>query len=324
MKKVFSLLLMSLIMVGCDFLPTPSSNSVSTSNSSINSSLTITSSESLSSSDIKKEELQLLSFKAIDDNNASIMKMQKDNEDVQEVVLDEGQNTIFVEAIVRNESRYSFVDMVIYLSFLDTYVVFNEGNGNYICSTTTILENDMWVTKINFEVNVDFSESYYGYVEVNEITFFDLNSLKVNTNLNKVKSKKINYHKHYGESFKTIEPTCSMQGYDEYTCEYCGDKYKNNYVEINENNHSFIDGVCEYCDYKDYSFYVPKAPEGYIGLDINYHYVGKEIDDSIVKKDTYNLSYSDNINTFDYLATKNIINHKYTTNFVDGLIEHTQ
>ena len=319
-KRTLKVFLITLMLTGCNI-----GNNVNNQSSKQNT--TNSQNESISSSNSSnnevKNELQLLSFKAIDETVAIPMTLEGEVNSGQEVLLDKWDSNFKVEAIVKNESRLSFVDMVLYISFLDTYVAFNNGNGDYTCSATTILENEIWVTKISFDINVDFSNSYFGYVEVQEINFLDLNSSISKANLTKIDSKRVNYHRHYGEEFNRVEPTCSEEGYSEFTCEYCHETYRDNYVEIDENNHLFIDGICQYCGYKDYNAYVPKAPEGYINADINYHYVADELDSSIVTKDTYNCAFTTDPTTFDYLANNKTYNQQYTTNFVDGLLEHT-
>ena len=47
-------------------------------------------------------------------------------------------NDISIDVTVRNRRRDPFVDLVLYLSWLDTDVVFNEGHGAYQCATTTV------------------------------------------------------------------------------------------------------------------------------------------------------------------------------------------
>ena len=332
-KRTLKVFLITLMLTGCNIeinvnnqsSKQNTTNSQNESVSSSNSSVIVSSNSDVvnSSNNEVKNELQLLSFKAIDETVAVPMTLEGEVNSGQEVLLDEWDRNFKVEAIVKNDSRLSFVDMVLYISFLDTYVVFTDGNGDYSCSTTTILENEIWVTKISFDINVDFSNSHFGYIEVQEINFLDLNSSISKANLTKIDSKRVNYHRHYGEEFIRIEPTCSEEGYDEFTCEYCHETYRDNYVGIDENNHLFIDGICQYCDYKDYNAYVPKAPEGYVDVDINYHYVADELDSSIVTKDTYNCAFTTDPTTFDYLATNKTYNQQYIANFVDGLLEHT-
>lgn len=55
----------------------------------------------------------------------------------------------------------------------------------------------------------------------------------------------------------TVAPTCTSKGYDLYTCAYCGDSYKENYVDaLGQHKLSCANGVvtCANCDYtKEYT-----------------------------------------------------------------------
>ena len=185
-KRTLKVFLITLMLTGCNIeinvnnqsSKQNTTNSQNESVSSSNSSVIVSSNSDVvnSSNNEVKNELQLLSFKAIDETVAVPMTLEGEVNSGQEVLFDKWDRNFKVEAIVKNDSRLSFVDMVLYISFLDTYVVFNDGNGDYSCSTTTILENEIWVTKISFDINVDFSNSHFGYIEVQEINFLDLNS----------------------------------------------------------------------------------------------------------------------------------------------------
>lgn len=43
----------------------------------------------------------------------------------------------------------------------------------------------------------------------------------------------------------TTDPTCTQKGYTTYTCNKCGDSYKDDYV--NALGHDYVDGVCGNC-----------------------------------------------------------------------------
>lgn len=87
-----------------------------------------------------------------------------------------------IEAQVKNEKRLSFVDIVISSGSNNQKYVFNEGNGQYQCQTTTVFRDEMWITDIT--IPIDFSlidkdtDSYKcfidTYLEVEEITFLNL------------------------------------------------------------------------------------------------------------------------------------------------------
>jgi hypothetical protein len=94
--------------------------------------------------------------------------------------------TVSLVAVIKNENRASFIDMVVYNSQTDKTVVYNEGNGAYQCSSETVYEDGMWVTNITFRVNVELTADNF-YFEIKEIKFLrnntdekaDLNTLDV-------------------------------------------------------------------------------------------------------------------------------------------------
>ena len=77
-------------------------------------------------------------------------------------------NYVTLVAVIKNEDRASFIDMVVYNSQNKKTVVYNEGNGAYQCSSETVYEDDMWVTNISFDVNVELTnESFYFEIKEN-------------------------------------------------------------------------------------------------------------------------------------------------------------
>ena len=87
-----------------------------------------------------------------------------------------------IEAQVKNEKRLSFVDIVISSGSNNQKYVFNEGNGQYQCQTTTVFRDDMWITDITIPIafslvdkDIDSYKCFIEtYLEVEEITFLDL------------------------------------------------------------------------------------------------------------------------------------------------------
>lgn len=80
-------------------------------------------------------------------------------------------SNIHFTIVVKNEERYSFIDTVLYLSWLDRSVVFNEGKGAYVCASTTEFQDNMWMTKIDFSMQVQFDENFTCKIEIREINF---------------------------------------------------------------------------------------------------------------------------------------------------------
>ena len=95
-------------------------------------------------------------------------------------------NYVNLVAVIKNEDRASFIDMVVYNSQTDKTVVYNEGNGSYQCSSETVYEDGMWVTNIRFSINAELVAEDF-YFEIQEIKFLrnnadekaDLNTLDV-------------------------------------------------------------------------------------------------------------------------------------------------
>lgn len=114
--------------------------------------------------------------------------------------LEEDSAFISCEALVVNKIRDSFLDIVVYTSWNDKHVVYNEGNGTYVCSSTTEFDGENWKTKIIFDVYFDAAiekkDAQNGEVKVEEITFLHSNSERTNAYLNDSKNLTIHYHQH--------------------------------------------------------------------------------------------------------------------------------
>lgn len=102
-------------------------------------------------------------------------------------------NMVEVVATVKNEIRDPFIDLVLYISYLDTKIVFNEGNGEYVCASTTKLENGIWVTKISLTLNLVFDDEYMCNIEIDEINFLHGGTDIWKTDLNNDNIKRIDF-----------------------------------------------------------------------------------------------------------------------------------
>ncbi len=100
---------------------------------------------------------------------------------------------VSLEATVYNENRDSFVDLVLYLSWLDTFVVYNEGNGEYQCSVTTTFEGGQWVSKISMLLELGFDEDYYSRIEIQEIQFLHGGTGNMKASLSDERTRTIEY-----------------------------------------------------------------------------------------------------------------------------------
>ena len=117
-------------------------------------------------------------------NQQSVPSFAAQNTDVQVEEIE--SNYVNLVAVIKNEDRASFIDMVVYNSQNGKTVVYNEGNGSYQCSSETVYEDGMWVTNIRFSIYVELVAEDF-YFEIQEIKFLrnnadekaDLNTLDV-------------------------------------------------------------------------------------------------------------------------------------------------
>ena len=112
--------------------------------------------------------LELLKFEAIEEKDFPKNERLHAHELDDDVLLLDSSTELLLKAVVKNDDRKSFIDMVVYSSELDTKVVFNEGNGEYQCSSTTIFEDNQWVTNIFLKFTVT---SELGELSIDEIGF---------------------------------------------------------------------------------------------------------------------------------------------------------
>ena len=132
-------------------------------------------------------DLKLLRIETADENDEiPYVKSAKRNRKNAKKEID--KTNVTLTAVVKNESRASFIDLVVYNSATNKTVVFNEGNGQYQCKSETEFIDDMWVTNIEFEVNAnyehddDFTNDAF-YIEIKEIKFLK-NSVDTKVDLN--------------------------------------------------------------------------------------------------------------------------------------------
>jgi hypothetical protein len=124
--------------------------------------------------------------------------------------------TISLVAVIKNENRASFIDMVVYNSQTDKTVVYNEGNGAYQCSSETVYEDGMWVTNITFRVNVELTADNF-YFEIKEIKFLRNNTdEKADLNTLDVRKKEFRFTTEYFDMTATARLNQTIEGF---TCE---------------------------------------------------------------------------------------------------------
>ncbi len=122
--------------------------------------------------------------------------------------------TVSLVAVIKNENRASFIDMVVYNSQTDKTVVYNEGNGAYQCSSETVYEDEMWVTNITFNVNVELTADNF-YFEIKEIKFLRNNTdEKADLNTLDVRKKEFRFTNEYFDQTATdrLNQTFEIEG----------------------------------------------------------------------------------------------------------------
>jgi hypothetical protein len=111
--------------------------------------------------------------------------------------------TVCFVAVIKNENRASFIDMVVYNSQNGKTVVYNEGNGAYQCSSETVYEDGVWVTNIRFNINAELCAEDF-YFEIKEIKFLRNNSdEKADLNTVDVRKKNLIFSTEYFDSKAT-------------------------------------------------------------------------------------------------------------------------
>ena len=131
--------------------------------------------------------------------------------------------TVNLVAVIKNENRASFIDMVVYNSRTDKTVVYNEGNGAYQCSSETVYEDGMWVTNITFSVNVELTADDF-YFEIQEIKFLRNNTdEKADLNTLDVRKKDFRFSNEYFDmkaTQKIKQDLAFFENFDSYYIEY--------------------------------------------------------------------------------------------------------
>lgn len=131
--------------------------------------------------------------------------------------------TVSLVAVIKNENRASFIDMVVYNSQTGKTVVYNEGNGAYQCSSETVYEDEMWVTKITFRVNVELTADNF-YFEIKEIKFLrNSTDEKADLNTLDVRKKEFRFTTEYFDqraTQKIKKDLAFFENFDSYYIEY--------------------------------------------------------------------------------------------------------
>ena len=150
---------------------------------------------------------------------------------------------LVLEAYVKNTNRLSFVDIVIYSASTNEKYVFNDGNGDYVVRTSTVLRDGVWTTKIYFpwvgwEITDRATSScmYDTYIEIEEINFISLAGAVAHTNIAENNTRRVNIHKtdnedsysHTWSEWEHRDPTCEEWAGRYRCCAVCGKEHFEN------------------------------------------------------------------------------------------------
>lgn len=160
--------------------------------------------------------LQLLRIDTLDNTSISSKveeKIVKRRTKVYASSVEElNNNYVTLVAVIKNEDRASFIDMVVYNSQTAKTVVYNEGNGAYQCSSETVYEDDMWVTNLRFDVNVELTNESF-YFEIKEIKFLRNNvNEKADLNTNEIRRKEFTFSSAYYDEVLTRSIEQELKG----------------------------------------------------------------------------------------------------------------
>jgi hypothetical protein len=140
--------------------------------------------------------------------------------------------TVNLVAVIKNENRASFIDMVVYNSRIDKTVVYNEGNGAYQCSSETVYEDGMWVTNITFSVNVELTADDF-YFEIQEIKFLRNNTdEKADLNTLDVRKKDFRFSNEYFDMKATQKIKQDLAFFENFASYYIEYDFTNKTVKI--------------------------------------------------------------------------------------------
>ena len=140
--------------------------------------------------------------------------------------------TVNLVAVIKNENRASFIDMVVYNSQTDKTVVYNEGNGAYQCSSETVYEDGMWVTNITFSVNVELTTDAF-YFEIQEIKFLRNNTdEKADLNTLDVRKKDFRFSNEYFDMTATQKIKQNVAFFENFASYYIEYDFTNKTVKI--------------------------------------------------------------------------------------------
>lgn len=147
---------------------------------------------SCSSKQINRKDLKLEYFGLNTAEPVKRIKNYNENTEIKsEVSLNNDYDKQTLTVIVKNDNRFSFVDLVILNHSDNTQYVFNEGNGEYTCLSNTVNSGNQWETKIeinvnNYFINLDHENGAQTSLEIKEINFYNFSSKIEKANLNSI------------------------------------------------------------------------------------------------------------------------------------------
>lgn len=164
---------------------------------------------------------------------------------------------VVLEAYIKNIKRLSFVDIVVYSASTNKKYVFTDGNGDYNVQVSTILDNDVWTTKLRF-YRIDWSIikkdtnlcNFDTYLEIEEINFLNLAGDVTSTNVAENDVKRVDIHatddeysnSHAWTEWEYRDPTCDQWRGRYHRCEVCGKDHFESIYEYSHNYNPVTDG----------------------------------------------------------------------------------
>lgn len=147
-----------------------------------------------------------------------------------------GDNGVVLDAVIKNNDRLSFLDIVLYSASTGKKYVYTAGVGDYVVEASTELNNDVWTTRLRFQwigwdiYGKESDKCFFDtYLEIEEINFLTLSGAVTRTNIANSNIKRVNVHVvegreeyHNWTQWKTIERSCENYAGRYRNCPDCG------------------------------------------------------------------------------------------------------
>lgn len=112
-----------------------------------------------------------------------------------------GDQGVVLDAVIKNNDRLSFLDIVLYSASTGKRYVYSAGAGDYIVEASTERSDDVWTTRLRFQwigwdiYGKESDKCFFDtYLEIEEINFLTLNGAVTRTNITNSNIKRVNVH----------------------------------------------------------------------------------------------------------------------------------